>query len=460
MPRDTMTTKRMSFQQQALLQQQQQHQQQQQQQQRRPPDVEEALSSMLWTPYERASTTDTSSDEEDEEQLKCQLKKSKSQYDYTSVPTTIPPLTPPPPLASLPTSLCTLRPSSVQHSLPPAHATPANIVAYITTSPLAIPPAVATAATAATSLVSSTNAYYTAEDLCDPSVTTPLVPFSNLVLNATTPNNSRLQNAATSTTGYDNGGDLDHVNVEEHADADADADGDDDDDGDGGDVIFNTNDDFSDVFGNGNTFAATSSFPMMTMMMSSSKKKNRISYSSSYGRIPSLTKWWSTSSATSAPAITTPAAAAATLISSTSSTTTTQTEGTTKQPPSYESLYKKQTSRPLRQRHRLNKHLNLFKPVLDTLKANVTTITQTRFTALQRTDHNRVSNIQRTQPANVVRETALTTTTAGEVATDINCGTDSTSYNLVHSFTDNFLHEVSLSAEVMHVETCTFRFSN
>ncbi|KAH8371931.1 hypothetical protein KR093_009320 [Drosophila rubida] len=48
--------------------------------QQRPPDVEEALSSMLWTPYERATPTASSSDEEadDDERLNRQLRKSHS----------------------------------------------------------------------------------------------------------------------------------------------------------------------------------------------------------------------------------------------------------------------------------------------------------------------------------------------------------------------------------------------
>ncbi|XP_065368857.1 probable serine/threonine-protein kinase DDB_G0282963 [Calliphora vicina] len=446
MPTDTMTTKRISFQQQQQTLQNSHHHHQQQ---RRPPDVEEALSSMLWTPYERASTTDTSSDDDDE-QLQRQLKKSKSQYDYTSVPTTIPPLTPPPPplpsLASLGQSP-SLPPT--HFPLTPTHLTPTNIVAYITA---ATPARAATtaAAVAATSLISTTSAYYTTEDLCDPSVTTPLVPFSNLMLNAhtaATPNHNRLLNTAI-TAEHDDDDEIDEdddVNLNVDVDVD---------------------DTFNDVYNNENTLAATSS---SMMMMSSYQQKNRISYPSTYGRIPNLTKWWSTSNAattqqlqpTPVPSTThqqsavesTPAAAVTLLPPPPPQPpTTTLTVETNKQPPSYESLYKKHPLRPLRQRqHRLNKHLNLFKPVLETLKANVTTITQGRFTSLTRPDHNRVTNANITsainpttttqQPTTVVIESTAASTTAGITIRNDNCSTESTSNNLVHSFTDNFLHE-------------------
>lgn len=70
----------------------------------RPPDVEAALSSMLWTPYERAASSTSEEDDEgaaaddDDERLNRKLRKSHSSYETRSHLTAIaiaPPAAPP-----------------------------------------------------------------------------------------------------------------------------------------------------------------------------------------------------------------------------------------------------------------------------------------------------------------------------------------------------------------------------
>uniref|UniRef100_A0A1I8M7G1 Uncharacterized protein n=1 Tax=Musca domestica TaxID=7370 RepID=A0A1I8M7G1_MUSDO len=419
-----------------------------QHQQRRPPDVEEALSSMLWTPYERASVTDTSSDDEDELLNRHQqLRKSKSQYDYTSIPTIPPSPTPTPTPLMLPA---------------------ANIVAYIPTPThhqvVTLPPGVAT------------STYYaaTAEDICDASVTTPLVPLSGLILDA---GNGHLTTMAAA---------ADEILASSNSTV----------------IAVAVNDAHTTCYppaplatANESTLANDDGDMSSSFTASLENHKNRFSFTS-YGRITGLNKWWPSSHSSNSNGIATatlpppisssPAqiAEASVLGSSAlgSSTATTaltaaNTPAEPKEPPSYDSLYSKAQQRQQRRLHRHatttshhGKHLNIFKPVLETLKANVSTITQGRFanisssspsSLLSRQDnstrgrnpnttynpnsnHNIRSNSSRSQSNINSHSNNPCSSETGNPGLDVSSRSpDSTETHLVHSFTDDFLAEQS-----------------
>ncbi|XP_075166501.1 uncharacterized protein LOC142238680 [Haematobia irritans] len=381
--------------------------------QRRPPDVEEALSSMLWTPYERASNTDTSSEDEDDlhhhsAMHRQQLRKSKSQYDYTSVPTIPPPSPIPSPSPRI------MRPASAVTNLVAYIPTPTHLVNLPPAPP--VPPIVATSNCLLAIAAEPTSSYYGTDEICDASVTTPLVPFSSLVLGAqhghltaVTGPEELVAAATTTTTTMGNSSHLIAVAVE---------------------------DAHNNCYPNESTLASNNSNGNNNNTMSSSfaasleSHKNRCSYPS-YGRIAGLSKWFSSSSSSnshssttansnSLPAphpssstnntatVTLPASSSSSMPSSSSSPssgiagsmplanmTMTTTASEAKEPPSYESLYSKQQQQQQKQEHQRtrrrhvtriarhsSKHLNIFKPVLETLKANVSTITQGRFSSI------------------------------------------------------------------------------
>ncbi|XP_073845485.1 uncharacterized protein [Musca autumnalis] len=420
-----------------------------QHQQRRPPDVEEALSSMLWTPYERASITDTSSDDEDELLNRHQqLRKSKSQYDYTSIPT----IPPSPTLTPTPLML-------------PA----TNLVAYIPTPThqvVTLPPGVAT------------STYYaaTAEDICDASVTTPLVPLSSLILDA---GNGHLTTMAAA----------DELLASSNSTV----------------IAVAVNDAHTTCYpptpaplpplhtSNESTLANDMS---SSFTASLENHKNRFSFAS-YGRITGLNKWWPsshssnsngiTATATSSPPISSSAASpldeAAVLSPSGigSSTASTALAKSTrpaepKEPPSYDSLYSKAQQRQQRRQQRRaatttsrhGKHLNIFKPVLETLKANVSTITQGRFASisssssssssafLSRQDNCSSSSSRRRNPNTSynhgnhnIRHSDINNSlghvnnpcSSNTCADDGDSSSPGNETHLVHSFTDDFLTE-------------------
>ncbi|XP_061398488.1 uncharacterized protein LOC133334208, partial [Musca vetustissima] len=415
-----------------------------QHQQRRPPDVEEALSSMLWTPYERASITDTSSDDEDELLNRHQqLRKSKSQYDYTSIPT-IPPPSPTP--AATPLML-------------PATA---NIVAYIPTPThqvVTLPPGVAT------------STYYaaTAEDICDASVTTPLVPLSSLILDAGNGHLTTMAAAADDILASSNStviavavNDAPHTPCYTPAPV----------------PVLSTTNDSTLANDMSSSFAA-----------SLENHKNRFSFTS-YGRITGLNKWWPTSHSansnnatptlpppppiSSSSLCSSPLAEATVLspsgIGSSTATTTLAVSvapAEPKEPPSYDSLYSKAQQRQQRRLHRhaatsrqRAKHLNIFKPVLETLKANVSTITQGRFASissssssssaalLSRPDNRSRLNANNNPSNHNIRRSNMPNNSLGHGNNPCNSitGADvspdhTTETHLVHSFTDDFLTE-------------------
>ncbi|XP_059225002.1 uncharacterized protein LOC106080903 [Stomoxys calcitrans] len=458
--------------------------------QRRPPDVEEALSSMLWTPYERASNTDTSSEDEDEQLHRQQLRKSKSQYDYTSIPTIPPSPTPPSPKIMMPAANATTTTST--SSLVAYIATPTRIVA-LQPAPTTLQVPVAASFVATSDCLRSgggaaTTTYYATEDLCDASVTTPLVPFSSsLVLDANSGNLAAMPTPSALTDEV-----LAGTSATSHL------------------LAVAVEDAHNNCYPNESTLASNAT--MATSFASSLEShKNRFSSYPSYGRLPGFSKWFSSyysssssnnqANATPMPAphsitndnatVTLPASSssssssaqmcssgiAAPMASANTAMSTSASEA--KEPPSYESLYSKQQQQQQQQQQqrrrrsataitRHSKHLNIFKPVLETLKANVSTITQGhRFASISssssRQDNSSSSSrrVNANTSYNVVVDT--NTNTNNSQSQGINshsheshsrhsnnpctvgnrCNTDGApiATHLVHSFSDDFLTE-------------------
>lgn len=337
--------------------------------QRRPPDVEEALSSMLWTPYERSST-DTSSEDEDERVPK-DLKSSYVSFctDYTANST----------YAALDTEYVTFIPTSM------ATSTTANA------------PELSDFTSAA-----ATTCYFTAaaETFYEPlaNVATPLVPLSSssLMLNTCTP-------AITNDCNDDN---TLKMNAAVH---------------------YSENPYYRKLSSTGND-NITYTHPE-NATPGAARQSNK-SLHSRYAAISSLTKWWSPTSniATNSGSS---SRSATTIIESSSimapiSSLTSSSNGIVKQPPSYESLY----ATTKLSHHNKHQHLHLFKPMLNTLKANVTSITQTRrLTDLTETTAEMM--IMQQQQQEQQRST--------NVSTNAYYNTES---NFVRSFTDDFIVEV------------------
>ncbi|KAL9917542.1 uncharacterized protein ACN427_000292 isoform 2-T2 [Glossina fuscipes fuscipes] len=285
--------------------------------QRRPPDVEEALSSMLWTPYERSST-DTSSDDEDE-RIQRNLKSSYVSFcsDYTANRS----------FAALDTEYVTFIPTSMA------------------TSTTANPHELSDLTSAA-----ATTCYFTAagKSFYEPlaNVATPLVPlpYSSVVLNTRTP----------AVTNYCNDDSTLKMNGAAH---------------------YCEHPYYHKASSTGNdniSYTRTENATPVATRQSNKPLHSR------YAAISSLTKWWSPPANTATNGRSS-SRSAATITESSSimapiSSLTLSSNGIVKRPPSYESLYATTKS----SYHNNHQHLHLFKPMLNTLKANVTSITQTR----------------------------------------------------------------------------------
>uniref|UniRef100_A0A1A9WK16 Uncharacterized protein n=1 Tax=Glossina brevipalpis TaxID=37001 RepID=A0A1A9WK16_9MUSC len=338
--------------------------------QRRPPDVEEALSSMLWTPYERSST-DNSSEDEDERLLQRDLKSSFTSFctDYATNTA----------YATLDTEYVTFIPTSM--------------AASTTVNALQLSDLTSTAATTCYFAAAAETFYEPLEN-----VATPLVPLSSsaLVLNTRTQ----------AITNYSNDDSTLKMNTEHYPE----------------------NRYYHKLSGTTNdniTYPRTSP----NVGTAATRQSNKRSLHSRYAAISSLTKWWSPM-ANAATNSSTDNRSAVTIAETSSMTApisslTSSSAAIVKQPPSYESLYATTKS----SHHNKHQHLHLFKPMSNTLKANVTSITQTR--SLTETTAEMI--MQQQQPGEQQHQQHLTNTST-------NAYYDAESH-FVRSFTDDFIVE-------------------
>lgn len=367
---------------------------------------------MLWTPYERASTTDTSSEDEDEQlNRKRLLRKSKSHYDYTCLPTTSTT-----PIRLMPAAAAALLRQTMTTATEPAR----NLPTALSCNALA-------ATSAPSSLVvtpihallpyAAANSSVQQCDLQSATATTPLVPFT--ILNPPAPPpptppkpsaddlEKTATNVAMAANCFTNNGNAVATNTSSLSAIQQ------------NDIINNEADEHADAadgIANMTAYAqeiaietqnVVSNYPHKLLPYNNNANSNSINFNNNsinnnnsndnqasyYARIPGLSKWWITTAAM----------------------TTDNVNG--KQPPSYESLYSTTT---LQQNHapfvaaanRSNANngssaacngktnLNIFKPILETLKANVTTITQRRLVAAAAQEQQTGRQLEQTNLAN------------------------------------------------------------